>query len=584
MVSDELISKIIDVKAKIAEELVFTPIPSINIEHINKLVKVKGTLKANSQIVPKVLFTSYRCMGCNSEYDEKPRSCDCGNRRFEKISEHKNLIKAIFQEETKEVKLDRNYKNSILEVHFSEDCTNIINYLSYGETYEMVGKISVENKKKDDETFILDCKDLKKIATGIESIKLDEEDIIKIKEIGSDPDRKKILINAVFGDSIIDLDIVLEACILQMVSAPKEFDKILKDRGNIMIVLAGSPGTGKSIILRMVNGFFPRSVYAPCTSTSAIGLIAAVEKDERIGDWAVYPGAIPLSHPNGISVVDEMDKINKDDMSKLNTLMDTLRVDIHKASIHQTILADVSLLCAMNPMYRKFEKESDKSFIDQLNVPKDFLDRFDLVFNLDSFKNKDHEERVLDSTYKLVEKEEIGSISKEIAIKYIAYARNIVPIVTTPARQEMKEVFKNIIGTRVSSDEAYYSKRINSILYRLSRAYARLRLSDEVTSVDIFSARDLILSAFKSMGLVNTIKGQQTINEEKVESMTPKSDIKVSESIIRIIKDFKGNPVHINEIYARLDKVDPREVDKMLDKLRRNGDIYEPINKQFKLM
>ena len=379
----------------------------------------------------------------------------------------------------------------------------------------------------------------------------------------------------------MDLELPIEAILLQMVSSPKIYEGNLINRGNIMILLTGGPGMGKTELMRKVINFYPKSIFSSCTSSTTIGLIALVDKDEQLGEWVVYPGAIPLCHPNGIAVIDELDKIKPDELSKLNSLMDSLQITVHKASVHQTIPCDVSLLVAMNPKGRTFDYESPESLIEQLELPQDVIDRWDLVLNLDAFKSKEHEEKASRSNMGLTEIDET-EYDVDIILKYIALARTLDPKVTYASKLYMFESFKEMIGNRLNTKEAYYSKRLQGVLYRLSVAYARLRLGEEIEEMDILDAKNILMESMKSMGLLKLAGNQLVINEEKLMGITPLSQRKLMEGILTYLGEFE-HFLLLSEIEDHFPSSTSREIETALFHLYHNKQIFKPREGQYQL-
>src|SRR3989338_2828057 len=117
-------------------------------------------------------------------------------------------------------------------------------------------------------------------------------------------------------------DKIKEAIVLQMIGGirkKKEDGTVM--RGDIHILLVGDPGSGKSQILQFVSKAAPKARYVSGKGASGVGLTAAVVKDEILKGWALEAGALVLAN-KGIVVVDELDKMEKEDRSALHEAME----------------------------------------------------------------------------------------------------------------------------------------------------------------------------------------------------------------------------------------------------------------------
>jgi DNA replicative helicase MCM subunit Mcm2 (Cdc46/Mcm family) len=142
-----------------------------------------------------------------------------------------------------------------------------------------------------------------------------------------------------------------------------------------------SHNTAKSQILKRAVSFLNNARFTSGNSSSGVGLVAAVVNNKEIGGWVVEAGALPMANKSLIAI-DELDKATKEDIATLNNAIIDLKVSIDKASIHCIIDTDTTVLGAANPKDRVFDKL--EPIWKQIDLPKDFLDRFDLIFPIDA--------------------------------------------------------------------------------------------------------------------------------------------------------------------------------------------------------
>lgn len=104
-----------------------------------------------------------------------------------------------------------------------------------------------------------------------------------------------------------------------------------------------SHNCGKSQMLTFVNNTAPKSRYVAGRSASGAGLTCSVVKDEFLRGWALEAGAMVLAD-KGILVLDEMDKISKEDTSALHEAMEQQHISIAKANIQACYSEDTEVL------------------------------------------------------------------------------------------------------------------------------------------------------------------------------------------------------------------------------------------------
>lgn len=552
------------------------PISKLDVDLIGQKVEIEGILQASSQIMIHLENTRYVCQKCNEVYFKRVFKCEkCPSRCVSEETSRQNLIKIRVMEEKKELK--SNTSIFTIEVWIpGKLAKDSVDKLFVGETYTIKGvvKSMKRAKTKSEEEIYLEATELIPKLKGIKYIPLSEEQIEKVKVLSQDPDKNKKLIKSIFGN-IVSQDVILEALLLQMISSPKVFEcKTMTNRGKLMILLTGNPGGSKSQILQRATNFYPRSMFVSGKSTTGIGLVAKVDRDENLGTWVAYPGAIPLCSPDGICAIDEVSLITNE-VEHLNHMMEALAIPIAKANVHVTIPADVSLLCAMNPEDTIFIE--DKPYITQLGLPRTFIDRLDLIFNVDYFEKSGHSNRVLKAMAKIDDNDEDASeeenLDREIALAYIVYAHRIDPRMSVSARQQLIEEYKSLAEKRDNKAEDYYSYRLFNTLWRLAAAYARLRFSDEVDFTDIKNAKEMLLESLKSMRRVKVVSGQLKIDEEDMSGVKPLSKLKQKDAVFSVIESH--DIISYNDLKSQLN-ITSTEVDEALEYLKGKGKIFEP--------
>lgn len=152
----------------------------------------------------------------------------------------------------------------------------------------------------------------------------------------------------------------------------------MKLRGDVNMCVVGDPGTAKSQVLKWVQGFAPRAVYASGKTSSAAGLTASVQRDkDSSGNAVIEAGALMLADM-GVCCIDEFDKMADQDMVAIHEAMEQQTISIAKAGIQATLHARASVLAACNPRSGRYDPS--KTFAQNVRLSAPILSRFDMCF------------------------------------------------------------------------------------------------------------------------------------------------------------------------------------------------------------
>lgn len=327
---------------------------------------------------------------------------------------------------------------------------------------------------------------------------------------------------------------------------PKDINGKHSIRGDINVLLLGDPGTAKSQILKYVEKTAHRAVFATGQGASAVGLTASVRKDPVTREWTLEGGALVLAD-KGVCLIDEFDKMNDQDRTSIHEAMEQQSISISKAGIVTTLQARCSIVAAANPIGGRYNSTIDLQR--NVNLTEPILSRFDIVCVVRDLVNPEADERlatfVVDShirshplnddghddemqvddsddetdLQKRQQEEErirkekesqISPIPQDFLIKYIHYARTrIHPKLNQMDMDKVSRVYADLRKESNSTGSFPITVRHLESILRIAESFAKMRLSEYVSSSDIDRAIKVVIDSFVSTQKISVRKQLQ---------------------------------------------------------------------------
>ncbi len=307
---------------------------------------------------------------------------------------------------------------------------------------------------------------------------------------------------------------------------------------------------------------------------------AAVVKDEFLKGWALEAGVLVLAN-KGTAVIDELDKIDKDDTAALHSAMEQQIIPISKANIQATLHSETTILAAANPKFGRFDPYTPIAA--QIDLPSTLINRFDLIFPVRDIPNKEKDEKIALHVLDIAQRKETyeTEVSIKFMRKYISYAKKIKPKMTKLAINEIKNFYVNLRNSGGGEDTIKpipISARQLEGLIRLAEASARLRLDDKITKDDAIIAIQLVTDCLMKIG-VDPETGKIDIDRISTGiSASTRGKIMLIRDIINQLESKGEKQIPIEEIMAAAAAkgMEDSKVEEAIDQLKKSGDIFEP--------
>jgi len=600
-------------------------IRKIRANHLGKYTAIEGLVKKVTEVRPKLQVAAFQCQKCGAvikidqEEDilKEPSECYEDQGGCGRISSFKLLMNHSTFIDSQKIEIQENPEGlrggaqpERISAYLEDD---LVGLLAPGDRIIVNGILHSQQRRRGPLRLTsfnkaMDAYSTERQELAFEEVEITSEDEEEILKISKDPDIYNKMRQSI-APTIYGMDVEKEALVLVLFSGlSKKMPDGTYIRGDIHALLVGDPGTAKSQLLTYMSKLAPRSIYASGKASSAAGLTAAAVRDEfGEGQWTLEAGALVLADM-GIACIDEIDKMEETDRSSMHQAMEQQEISVAKAGINATLKARCAILAAANPKLGRFDE-----FIpmhEQINMPPALLSRFDLIFSILDKPNRETDtalathilrthkagevsENILRSKKSKHTKEEQDGLMKnvmpiftpEFVRKYVAYAkRNVFPVMTDDASEVLKNYYVDFRSA--SEDSVPFTPRQLEAFVRLSEASARVRLSEEATVEDAKRAISIIDQYLRRVGMDReTGKFDIDIIATGI-SHTQQSRMR---SIIDIIQKLCNASEDDNATRsdivseAEIQGIESSKVEGALDRLKRNGQIYEPIHGKYRV-
>lgn len=568
--------------------------------HLNKLVLVNGVVTKRSGVQNEVKRLYLRCAKCNfpsgpfdvaEDKDFKPGACiECQSRGPWKVDRQKTLYrnhqKVTLQESPGSVEAGKMPRSKeVILTGDQVDCVRPGDELSLTGVYRCLYDAAT-NARTCFPVYktIIEAVHLRRKG-DVQMEHVTDEEQEQILELARDPNIRERFI-ASMAPSIYGMTHVKTAVALSMMGGMMKMAAGKhRIRGDINTLVVGDPGLAKSQFLKYVEQTFPRAVYTTGKGASAVGLTAAVQRDEN-GQFCLQGGAMVLAD-DGICLIDEFDKMNDQDRTSIHEAMEQQTISVSKAGIVATLQARCAVIAVGNPVEGRYN--ATQTFAQNVNLSDPILSRFDVLCVIRDEADPLQDERLADHVVcshvrshpdadqndkdtkprlqPLTSQSKL--IDQDLLKKYIIYARQRVkPQVTEIDKEKLATFYKEIRQEAFNSGGAPMTARHIESIVRLTEASAKIELRQHCEPKDLDFAIKIMLESFIQSQKHQVAEELRKKFKRYIAAATPLSDqfMRLLERLFREKSEelhFQGQdktltelPVPMTDVVSRIEKED----------------------------
>jgi len=380
-------------------------------------------------------------------------------------------IQNVLIQET-ESKARNNNPVMIKAVLHGDDTNNI----ATGQTKRFIGVYSTQEPKNGakveaEKTLQIDTMSVQDLEEKAE-VELTEQELMTAKEFAhtEQEDYMKKLI-ASFCPKIYGRELEKKALYLALLGG-SDFDGYRKESH---LMLVGEADTGKSEMVKFANQVASKSSMIDGSNSTGVGILFAL--DEYDGMKILRQGAM-ITNNGGHLMVDEYDKMPKQEQKKLNVAMEQQRAKYNKGGHMGDSECKTTVIASCNPEAERWNDSKD--IIDNLPFDASTISRFDLMIRL----KHDTGENEIRAKMAHISKNKRGDVDQVANPKWVQgllnYLRKLKPIFNQEAEELLINRFVEFTQIEQQDGSLQIQTRQMEGIQRLCEAWAKMLFKTEI--------------------------------------------------------------------------------------------------------
>ena len=448
-------------------------------------------------------------------------------------------IQNVLIQET-ESKARNNNPVMIKAVLHGDDTNNI----ATGQTKRFIGVYSTQEPKNGakveaEKTLQIDTMSVQDLEEKAE-VELTEQELMTAKEFAhtEQEDYMKKLI-ASFCPKIYGRELEKKALYLALLGG-SDFEGYRKESH---LMLVGEADTGKSEMVKFANQVASKSSMIDGSNSTGVGILFAL--DEYDGMKILRQGAM-ITNNGGHLMVDEYDKMPKQEQKKLNVAMEQQRAKYNKGGHMGDSECKTTVIASCNPEAERWNDSKD--IIDNLPFDASTISRFDLMIRL----KHDTGENQIRAKMAHISKNKRGDVDKVANPKWVQgllnYLRKLKPIFNQEAEELLINRFVEFTQIEQQDGSLQIQTRQMEGIQRLCEAWAKMLFKTEIDTEIVEDVIKFYQECLCTLGM-NVSKG---ISQMDLRGHSTNKEVYFEDCFRTLAKENKEGHVDLKDLASEL--------------------------------
>lgn len=371
------------------------------------------------------------------------------------------------------------------------------NNIATGQTKRFIGIYSTQEPKngakvEDQKTLLIDTIYVQDLIEQAE-VELTSHELLTAKEFANTQQEEYLekLISS-FCPKIYGRELEKTALYLALLGG-SEFPNYRKESH---LMLVGEADTGKSEMVKFANQVAHKSSMIDGSNSTGVGILFAL--DEYDGMKILRQGAMIINN-NGHLMVDEYDKMPKQEQKKLNIAMEQQRAKYNKGGHQGDAECKTTVIASCNPEAERWNES--KNLIDNLPFDASTISRFDLMIRL----KHDSSENQIRSKMLHISKNKRGDLEQVADPKWIQgllnYLRKLKPVFTIEAEKLLIDKFVEFTQIEQEDGALQIQTRQMEGIQRLCEAWAKLHFKTQINEEIVTDVIEFYQKCLATLGM-----------------------------------------------------------------------------------